>query len=103
MLLGYDLAIAILASVIFYLFQVYLPEKKKKNNLKKYFQNSVFAFRFKVITSLIRLADNETIPNIDLTDSLVKNKELCASYFNPTRMAEIMTKLKQKNKQSELK
>lgn len=103
MTLGYDLAIAMFASVIFYLFQVYLPEKKKKKNLKKYFQNSVFIFRFKVITSLMRLTDNELIPNINLTDSLVKNKELCASYFNATKMAEIMMKLKEKGKQGELK
>ena len=92
MILGYDLAIAMLASVIFYIFQVYIPEKNKKKNLKKFFENNVFAFRFKVITSLLRIAGDSSLDknNLELTDSLIKDKRLCSEYFNAEKMAAIM-------------
>jgi hypothetical protein len=103
--LFYDLAVAILASVIFYLFQIYIPEKRKKKHLKRYFENSVFIFRFKIITSLLRLAEDKTPLSDQITfiDSLAKDRKLCASYFSPEKMGTIMLNVVKKENQSELK
>lgn len=50
-----DISVAVVAGVIFYIFQVYVPEKKKIHHHVEHFKTAVLTFKSNIISALIRL------------------------------------------------